>query len=188
MKLHFQEIFKRNLVVILFCLTTFMFIILMFVSINIFKQSKKPFIIAIDNNGTRTVTELDDPIYKTEALVFIKNFAQNAYNFDVHNFMQRIGIVTNMMSDDLWKQKRTEILNLKDRIEKDEVSIEGHILEISKDELGVYHGLISLREKSRFQIKNHKLKVTWQLKQVPRAHTNPAGLEVESYEETVISN
>ena len=102
--------------------------------------------------------------------------------------MKRVGLATTMMSEDLWKKKRSEVMDLKSKIERDEISLSGKVLKLTLDETGTYHGLIALQEKSRMSVKDHKIEIALKLKSVPRNHENPAGMEVDSYEETIIRN
>ncbi len=185
MKIHSHEIFKRNIQFIIFLLTASISIIAIVISLRIISRASKPMIIAIDNNGTRIVTESNDPIYKTEALSFLQKFLFNVYNFNAENFMKRIGLATSVMSEELWKKKRSEILDLKSKIERDEISIASQIMKITLDDAGIYHALISVKEKSRLNEQEHNVEVSIKLKPVERNRENSYGLEVDSYEETL---
>ena len=161
-----------------------MFLLTSVLNIRAVSQGRKPIIIGIDGNGTRIVTEASDPIYKTEAIAFIRKFFYNAYNFNTSNFFKRIGLATTMMSENLWKKKESEILDLKSKVERDNIEISGEIVELSKEENGLYHALIKIKEKTRLNEQNHEMMVSVRLKPVTRTSDNPFGLEVDSYEET----
>lgn len=186
MKIHAQEIFKRNVQFILFIGVTAICLVSSMLSLKSLSRSSKPLIIGIDANGTRVVTEANDPIYKTEAIAFIQKFFFNAYNFDQRNFFKRLGYATTLMSEDLWKKKEGEILDLKNRIERDNIEVSSQILKLTKDEEGTYHGLVQLKEQSRLNQQDHKVVVAIKLKVVPRNQDNPFGLEVDSYEESLV--
>lgn len=188
MKIHAQEIFKRNTQFILFIAMAIICSLSGVISMRAILKSNRPLIIGIDNNGTRIVTEANDPIYKTEAIAFIQKFIFNVYNFNAENFMKRIGLTTSFMSEDLWKKKRSEILDLKSKVERDDITITGQIEKMTLDEQGVYHGLVIVKEKSRMNEQDHKLEVAIKLKQVLRSQDNPYGLEVDSYEESIVRN
>lgn len=188
MKLYAQEILKRNIEFALFTALSAMFLVSMALNMKVLLKNKEPLLIAIDGNGTRIVQEAQDPIFKTEAVSFIQNFIVNSYNFNHDNFMQRIGLATTMMSDALWKSKRTSILDLKKKVEADEISVAGEIERISRDEHGNYHILVKAQEKSRLSIQDRKLKILVGIKAVPRSQNNPWGMEVDSYEESIIRN
>lgn len=188
MKIHAQEIFKRNLQFILFLGMCLISIIMILFNLKVLKSNSKPLIIGIDANGSRIISEQNDPIYKTEAINFIQKFAFNTYNFNSENFMKRIGLSTSMMSEDLWKKKRNEILDLKSKIERDEIEVAGVVQKITRDESGSYHGLIQVTEKSRLNSKEHIVEVTILLNPTLRTQDNPYGLEISSYEESIINN
>lgn len=188
MKIHAREIFKRNTQFILFIATALLCLLSVTVNLKVLSKSSRPMIIGIDSNGTRIVTDQADPIYKTEAVAFIQKFLFNVYNFDSENFIKRIGLTTTMMSEDLWKSKRSEILDLKNKVERDGIRISGQVLKMTLDDSGVYHGLVSVKEQSRMNEQDHRIEVAIKLKSVPRSQDNPFGLEVDSYEETPIRN
>lgn len=188
MKIHNREILKRNTQFILFIATATLCLISVVVNLKVLSKSNRPMIIGIDTNGTRMVTDQADPIYKTEAVAFIQKFVFNVYNFDAENFMKRIGLTTTMMSEDLWKAKRSEILDLKNKVERDNIHISGQIQRMTLDEAGIYHGLVLVKERSRMNEQDHRIEVSIKLKTVPRTQDNPYGLEVDSYEEAPIRN
>ena len=186
MKIHAQEILKRNLQFLMFVGLSLFCLASGALSISALLKNDKTMIIAIDANGTRIVTETLDPIYKTEAISFIQKFFFNTYNFEASNFFKRIGYATTVMSEDLWKRKESEILDLKARVERDHISLSGQVQRLTQSEDGTYHALIHLQEQNRLAQNEHQLKVSLRLKKVPRTQENPYGLEVDSYEETLV--
>lgn len=150
--------------------------------------TKTPLIFAIDGNGTRIVNDLADPIFKTEALAFIQTFIFNTYNFSPDSFLKRIGFVTTVMSDDLWNKKKQNILDLKDKIERDQIKVSGTLVKLTKDDEGVFHAFVSVTEQSRLATNSHNLEVSLKLRKTDRSAQNSYGLEVESYEETIVRN
>lgn len=188
MKIHSREILKRNSQFVLFIATATLCLVSVVVNLKVLSKSSRPMIIGIDANGTRLVTDQADPIYKTEAVAFIQKFIFNVYNFDSENFMKRIGLTTTIMSDDLWKSKRSEILDLKNKVERDNIRVSGQIQKMTRDEAGIYHGLVLVKEQSRMNEQDHLIEVSIKLKTVLRSQDNPYGLEVDSYEEAPIRN
>ena len=186
MKIHAQEIIKRNIQFILFILMAFISTMTAILSLRTMNQAKKPIIIGIDSNGTRIISELNDPIYKTEAIAFIQKFFFNAYNFDSINFYKRLGFATTMMSEELWKKKSSEIIDLKSKVERDNIVLSSEVLKLTKDEDNTYRGLVQIKEKTRLNQQDHQVIVSLKLKSVPRTAENPFGLEVDSYEESIV--
>lgn len=186
MKIHAEEVFKRHTQFILFIGIALLSITSIIINLKSVSSYKRPLIIAVDTNGARIVSQLTDPIYKTEALSFIQKFLFNVYNFNSQNFIKRIGFATSIMSEDLWKKKENEILDLKNKVERDQIEITSEIQKITLDENSTYHALISVYEKSRLNETNHLVKISLKLKQTTRSNENPSGLEVDSYEETII--
>lgn len=187
MKAYTQELLKRNLQFILFLATAVISSVSLVVSIRTNSKNHMPVLIAIDQNGTRIVKEVDDPIFTTEAMSFIQRFVGSIYNFDSISFMKKVGVATSLMSEKLWKEKRSSILDLKTRVEKDEISVSGRITKITKDG-NTYYLLIDATEKSRMNVQERLIKVAINLQAVQRNAENPWGMEVDSYEETIIKN
>lgn len=185
MNIYAQEIFKRNLQLFLFIGIAVLFVLSVLINFKAIKMAGDPVLIAIDGNGSRIVKQMDDPVFKTEATAFIQRFLNSVYNFDSQNFIKRIGYATSLMSEDLWKSKRSSILDLKNKVEQDEITLSGQIVKITKDE-DSYHALIEASEKSRLNIQSRKIKVLIRLKVVSRTSENPWGLEVDAYEEDLI--
>ena len=186
MKIHAQEIFKRNIQFILFIAMAVVCTLSSFLSLKALSHSSKPIIIGIDTNGTRVVSEASDPIYKTEAIAFIQKFFFNAYNFDSKNFFKRLGFATTMMSEDLWKKKESEIIELKSKVERDDIVLSGEVLKLTRDEDNTYRGLVRIKERNRLNEQEHKVVVSLKLRSVGRTTENPFGLEVDSYEESIV--
>lgn len=186
MRIHYQEILKRNIQFVLFIALSVLCGLTTLVGLKALLGQKEPLIIGIDANGTRIVSSTQDPIYKTEAIQFIQTFFFNTYNFNQDNFYKRVGVATTYMSEDLWKKKQSEILDLKMRVEKDQIELMSQIKKLSKDDAGVFHGLLEISERTRLNQKEHTLKVSVRLKSTERTRNNPYGLEVDSYEETLI--
>lgn len=187
MKIHRNEIFKRNSQFILFIGTSLVSLISVAVNLSVLAKIKEPIIIGIDLNGTRVVTNQNDPIYKTEATAYIQKFIFNVYNFNSKNFHQRIGLATGLMSEELWLSKKNIILDLKDKVERDAIAVEGAVQKISQDVDGVYYVRVDVREASRLKVSDHKIDLKIKLKSVARDISNPYGLEVDLYEETIRS-
>lgn len=182
MKLHQKEIFKRNFQFILFITLSVFFALTMILNLRILIAERSPVLIAIDSNGARIVRENSDPIYKSEAIGFIQKFLFHTYNFNAENFMQRLGFATALMSDQLWKIKKQEILSLKEKIERDEITIDGKIEKLTKND-DTYFALVSVKEKSRMSSKVHQIEIKLKLNAVSRSQDNPSGLEVAEYDE-----
>ena len=183
MRVHVRETIKRNFEFSIFLGVCFLFLVSVVFHFKTLRQSKTPLIIAIDANGARLVSEPTDPIFKTEAIAFIRKFFFNSYNFDSTNFIRRVGLATTFMSEDLWKRKQQEILDLKTKVEREQIQLQTDILKITQDEQGLYHVLLDVKETNRLNQQSHQIRATVQLTKVDRTPNNPYGLEVASYEE-----
>jgi hypothetical protein len=186
MKLYAEMILKRNIEFILFITLSLLCLLLIGTNLKLILTERKPTLIAIDQNGTRIVKDFTDPIFNSEATHFLQRFLSNTYNFNRDNFMQRIGLSTSLMSDELWKSKKNSVLSLKDKIERDEISLSGTLEKITKDDTGVYHALLKVEEHSRLQTTERKIEVSIKLSTSVRSENNPWGLEVAEYEETLL--
>jgi hypothetical protein len=186
MRVYQSEMMKRNIQFILFLGLSLLSVITIVFNIKSTISGRVPLLIAIDSNGTRIINKKDDPIFTTEAVGFINKFTTSIYNFDSKNFMSKVGSATGMMSDELWKQKKNAIVDLRSRVEKDEISIEGELTKLTKDESGIYYGLVHIKEKSRLSVTEKTIKVEISLKSRERSEFSPYGMEIDKYEETLI--
>jgi hypothetical protein len=183
MKLYREEFIKRHLQFLILIILAVLNLLALIINFKVLVSDRKPTLIAIDQNGTRIISESQDPIFKTEATTFLSKFLMQTYNFNSETFMKRVGAATALMSEDLWKEKKNSVLDLKNKVERDEISLTSQIQKITKDESGNYFAEIIAEEKSRMQTKSHQIQVKLSLTSVPRSSENPAGLEVKSYEE-----
>lgn len=183
MKILNQVYFQRNFQFVMFLGLAVLFLLLGFLNLKVILSNKKPTLIAIDENSTRIISDMNDPIYKTESLAFIKRFLTLTYNFDQKSFLKQFGGATGMMSEHLWNEKKEEILSLKSKIERDEISLKSEIEKITISE-NSYFALIRVMETSRLKTKEHEIAVRLELKRSERSESNPWGLEVKQYEES----
>lgn len=188
MHIHRLEILKRNVTFLCFIGMAFMFLITMAIQVKSASRKEVPTLIAIDSNGTRIISDEIDPIFKTEAISFIRKFTFNLYNFNSTTFMQRVGLTTTFMSDELWKNKKSEIMNLKDKIERNEISVNGDLQKLNRTDSNNYSAIVEVTENSRLNSRVHKIQVAIKLQSVPRSENNPYGLEVQEYVETPINH
>lgn len=186
MSFYQSEMLKRNIQLALFIGLSILFFVTSIFNIKAIATAKTPVLIAIDANGTRVIAKNEDPIFTTEAVGFITKFITSLNNFGPNDFMSKVGFATGMMSEELWKSKKASIIDLRSRVEKDEITVESELLKLTKDDKGQYFGLIRLKEKSRLNISEKTIKVEITLKTKPRTPEAPAGLEIDKYEETLV--
>lgn len=183
MRAYLNENLKKSWMLYLLMLSVSLSFVSLGINMKSILQSKKPILIAIDLNGTRIVQEQTDPIFNTEAVNFISIFISHLYNFDSGTFVKQIGYATNLMSEDLWKAKKSEIMELRAKVDSNEIVLRSEIRKITKNESGEYFVLITTTEKSRISTQSNEVTVKISLQSTARSSDNPYGLEIRGYSE-----
>lgn len=153
-----------------------------------FSKKSETLIIGIDQNGTRIVTEQEDPIFKTEAINFIRTFVSLSYNFDQETFADNAAKYSDLLSLKLWNEKKSDILRAAEEIKKEPLQFSTIITKIAKDkdkDSNEYYKVYTEQTITR-RAKVDKLKylVTLQIEKVEkRTKDNPYGFEVTFLEE-----
>ena len=177
----------RNLMLLVIALGLGLGIIGVYSSIRANDIVAKPIIIAIDDNGVRVVTRDDDPILKTEAVAFIKDFTHRIYTFNKDSFFLNIGIATGMMSDELWAKEKDKLLELYEKVKADDIELKSNLKSIELTDKGSYVAKIDLVQKSRLSEVASSLSLELFLIKRTRTLANPYALFVTNYVETPIS-
>ena len=179
------EVLKRNFQLLLVSIAIISSVMATIYTTMTLNKLKNPILIAIDTNGTRLVSRLDDPIFDTEMVQFMRKFFAELYNFDPATFTEHVGGASSMMSEKLWKNQKDKLLKLKSEVAKNEIHLEGFLRKLTKTTQGQYMALIATKQTSRLQNSEQELIVEFQVARTTRNEINPWGLEIIKYEETV---
>jgi hypothetical protein len=152
-------------------------------SYRVFFNTPAPIIIAIDANGTRIVTQVEDPIFRTEVVKFIQTFLEESFNFSAETFSKNVGEATNLMSETYWQSSRGKVMELKGFVESKGLSYSSVIERISRVDEDHFQALLGVEESSRLQKRNYKLLLDLRIKSAKRTRINPWGMEVDDVQE-----
>lgn len=154
------------------------------ISITVFtiKSNKEVKIIAIDQFGTRLVTEKNDKIYQTEKYEFVKYFIRNYTNYDSENFSQTIGHSTDLMTDEVWNKIENEYKILKDRVKETKMIQISEITKLEEDDKNSNQFKAEIISQQNYRGIQKKIKGEIQLilNLKKRTELNPYGWEVSS--------
>jgi hypothetical protein len=176
-------VINRNLHLLLTFISVSLSILVSLYCFKAIKAAEAPYLIAIDSNGTRLVTREDDPIFQTEAVSFIKTFLERLHNFSPDTFIKSVGFASELMSLELWEQKKEQITSLQETVNAQKISLETEILGISKVTETDYQALLKVKESSRITEREKTVKIKLSLLRSERRSQNPWGIEVKTYEE-----
>jgi hypothetical protein len=151
-------------------------------AIVVVSNKKETILIGIDNNGTRIITDSEDPIFKTEIITFIRTFMNYFYNFDQDTYPENLGRASDLMSIELWKAKKDTIVKLGDQIKKDPKQLAAHITKIVKED-DFYIVSLNVEELYRAKKTNFLVQLKVSVNKIDRTATNPYGLEISTLEE-----
>lgn len=161
---------------------------LIITTIYAFSKKSEMLIIGIDQNGTRIVTHEDDPIFKTEVVNFIRAFVSLSYNFDQETFTENAGKYSELLSLELWNQKKSDVIRAAEEIKKEPVQLSTIITKVAKDKDKEGRDLYKVYTEQTLtrRAKSEKIKylLTVQITKVSkRTKDNPYGYEVTQLEE-----
>lgn len=161
---------------------------LIITAIYAFSKKSETLIIGIDQNGTRIVTEQEDPIFKTEVINFIRSFVSLSYNFDQETFTENAGKYSELLSLDLWNGKKNDILKAAEEIKKEPIQLSTIITKIGKDKdkdgVEFYKVYTSQTITKRASTQSLKYLISMRVAKVEkRTKNNPFGYEVTFLEE-----
>lgn len=161
---------------------------LVITSIYAFSKKSEMLLIGIDQNGTRVITQEEDPIFKTEIINFIRTFVSLSYNFDQDTFTENAGKYSELLSLDLWNQKKSDVLNAAEQIKKEPMQLSTFITKVGKDKdkegNDIYNVYTSQTLTRRAKTEKLKYILKMQVAKVSkRTKDNPYGFEVTKLEE-----
>lgn len=153
-----------------------------------FSKKSEMLLIGIDQNGTRVITQEEDPIFKTEIINFIRTFVSLSYNFDQDTFTENAGKYSELLSLDLWNQKKSDVLNAAEQIKKEPMQLSTFITKVAKDKdkdgNDIYNVYTSQTLTRRAKTEKLKYILKMQVAKVSkRTKDNPYGFEVTALEE-----
>ena len=152
-----------------------------------FSNKERLVLVGIDENGTRIITSHTDPLFKTEVVNFIKDFSTNLYSFNSDNFIKKVGMAVDYMSSDVWKKEQARIMQLKEFVLKNKVKVNSEVLKISHIKDSEYEVVLDVKEKSKISVRDRKVKLKLQLARKTRSESNPWGMEIVEFYETVVN-
>lgn len=169
-----------------------MIIVLLFALVitGLYALSKKSetILIGIDDNGTRVITTEEDPVFKTEVVNFIRTFVALSYNFDQDTFTDNAAKYSDLLSLDLWNQKKTDVVRAAEEIKKEPMQLSTIITKLTKDKdkdgHEIYKVYTSQTLTRRARSDKYKYLLEMQISKVAkRTKENPYGYEVTRIEE-----
>jgi hypothetical protein len=175
----FVSVLKKAVLVLLvsYCvLTTFL----------LWKLKPEPLIIGIDQYGTRIIKGSDDKLIKLERYNFVKKFLTDFYNFNSTNYTEVISQSGELLSLDLWEEKREEFLKISEGLKKESLSQVTKIEELREVDPLTYQADLSVKVMNRLREVSTNIRVTIKIKQSSRRASNPFPYEVERYDEQSI--
>jgi len=150
------------------------------ITIYAIKNQRELKIIAIDQFGTRLVTEQNDKIYEQEKYEFVKYFIRIYTNYDSENFTQTIGHSTDLMSDDVWSKIEAEYKSLKARVQETKMHQFSEITRLEMDDKNpnTFKAQVESTQSYRGIQKKVKGEIQLTLIKKERSELNPHGWEV----------
>ena len=141
-------------------------------------------LIGLDENGTRIISQKEDPLYRVEVKNFLLHFIESLYSFTPENFTENVGQAADLMSKNLWESKKSKLLGLSQKVSEQKIHHTTEVEKITKLEKNLFNIIFISKQKSKLKVWSRKISAKIQLSKTARTQENPWGMEVTSLEET----
>lgn len=184
---YFYLVLKRNITLLMTALSLLLCGTAIIFMNRALRIAQNPILIAIDGNGTRVVTNTEDPIFDTEVVQFAKLFVNKLYNFTPKSFEENVGYASTFFSVELWKDEESKVLDLMKNVEKEQITMSSSISKIIKNAPLIFTIELGTKEITRLNTQDKNVSLKLYLERVARTKTNPYGIEVIRYEENILN-
>ncbi|MAF89827.1 MAG: hypothetical protein CL674_01040 [Bdellovibrionaceae bacterium] len=150
------------------------------------KNKREVITIYVGENETRLITSEKDPILQKEVVNFVKDFIANYYSYSNDDIKERMGLATDLMSDDLFKKSRDKINEGITKIELRDFIQQARLRKLTKEDNGEYRAVIDIRGKEKLNKFEAKYELNFIIKRAERTKRNKYGLEVAYVKESRI--
>ena len=149
-------------------------------------KPNKTLLLALDESGTRLITDSQDKFIRLELKNFITQFLNNYYTFNELTFQSQISNATDLMSKDLWDREKEKLAQLNEKLKADPISQFVQILSIDQIDESNFEITSSITLNSRMSSKIIKIKTKLQVSKIKRSESNPWGFEVTELTDVVL--
>ena len=161
------------------------------IAITIVDIQKKPVttIIAIEETGTRVVTDVNDSALKKEKKNFVQSFISYLYAFNSSNFESRMSAAGDLMSNELWAQKVDGFRKASSQVKNDDFMSVCQIKDIqeSSSNPNKFRAVIEVTFRKKLQTEKKRYAVDIEVKKSKRDVLNPYDMEVVRYDEIAVN-
>ncbi len=157
-----------------------------------FTSRPQTVLIGVDQNGTRIITDQEDPVLRTEVINFLRAFVGVMYNFDQTTFVDNAAKASDLLSLDLWNEKKNDVMTMIETMKKEPMQVSTQITKIGKEknekneeQYSVYTNQIVNR---RARTDNIKMNYIFTVQKLPkRTKENPYSIEITSIKENRVN-
>lgn len=144
----------------------------------VLKKNDKLILIGVDESGTRLITDSGDRILQNELKLFFQEFLKTYYEYDDKTFPGQIELASNLMSNDLWENQKSKLLEIKEKLSKFPLRQSMEIESIELIDNQKAEALLSLSISSKISEKTIKLKVKMTFEKHNRNEQNPWNYQI----------
>lgn len=149
-------------------------------------RQDKTILIALDESGTRTITDAKDKFLALELKNFIHTFLTKYYNYNELTFSEQMQSATDLMDKALWETEKEKLLSIQTKLKLEPLTQSSIIQSIDQIGESTYEAILKTTISSRLNAKTVQIKTTLELKKSPRTENNPWGYEItELHDETL---
>lgn len=146
-------------------------------------KQEKVILIAVEPSGTRLITDEKDRVFEAELSNFIKYFLEHYYQYSSETFLAQIGKATDLMSEELYQEKQSELLKINENLKSMKLTNTIEIESIDKVGENTYEAVLNITVTNRMSSHHVKLKVVMTLQEHKRDAKNPYNYEIGTLNE-----
>lgn len=150
-------------------------------------RKDKVVLVTLDKDGfARIITDTNDLLLKKEMGAFINHFLSLYYGYSDKDFLNRIGDATDLMTDELWLQKKEDLVKISEDLKAMPLIQEVKVLSIDLVSENKLEAELELSITTRLQATKARLRVEVELKHAPRTLKHPWGYQIAGLVEHVL--
>lgn len=147
-------------------------------TIYILRTENKPIVIAVQDGGTRLVTDSFDRVLQSEIRNFVTEFIHSYYSYNEETFSEQVGRASDLLSQSLWEQQKSKLFEIKQNLVKNPLSQKVEITNLELRENNAIEAGLTITVTSRLSEQKYKIKSKIQISKIPRSEANPWGYEI----------
>lgn len=149
-------------------------------------RKDKLVVIAVSDELSYVVQTTNIARDQKELLAFTKAALNKLYTYDEKSFSANLSSVSDLMSDDLWQERKDEYLKLLEKLKADPLSQISKIESIEEIDANHLKATLQVTIRHKIQTTEIRVRVELEIRRRERTENNPWMFEIASIKDAVI--